>query len=279
MGLTRAALTAGFLGLSAALFAAACGDGGGASGDGDSGGGGDPGGPGPGPGATSGPGAGGCVPGVDPQCGGTGECSDDTEVHTGEATYYNEANGTGNCSFDATPNDLMIGAMNTPDYAGSAACGACVKLAGPKGEISIRIVDRCPECPQGNIDLSPSAFEKIADISAGKVSITWSYVPCPVMGTLVYHFKEGSNQWWTAVQIRNHRYAIKTVEYKKDDGTWKSIPRLGYNYFVEESGMGPGPYTMRVTDVHGQVIEDSAVPFAEASDSYGSSQFLNCEPK
>src|SRR5688572_22311008 len=33
-------------------------------------------------------------------------------IHTGEATYYTEADGGGNCSFDPTPQDLMVGAMN-----------------------------------------------------------------------------------------------------------------------------------------------------------------------
>src|SRR5262249_737479 len=43
-------------------------------------------------------------------------CKPDTTVHMGDGTYYVEANGGGNCSFDPTPNDLMVGAMNHTDY-------------------------------------------------------------------------------------------------------------------------------------------------------------------
>ena len=67
----------------------------------------------------------------------------------------------------------MIGAMNHTDYADSAACGACVELTGPNATITIRIVDRCPECPAGDIDLSPEAFAAIAELSQGRVPITW----------------------------------------------------------------------------------------------------------
>ena len=105
-------------------------------------------------------------------------------THTGDATYYDFADGSGNCGFDPTPNDLMVGAMNQTDYAGSNACGSCAHLVGPEGEITIRIVDRCPECKPGDIDLSPDAFAKIAAIEKGRVDISWRYVPCSVSGPI-----------------------------------------------------------------------------------------------
>lgn len=249
---TASSLAAGFLGLVLAAWGCSGDDGGGGSGT-DTG----------------------CVPGTE-LCGAPGDCSDDPAVHEGVATYYNEADGTGNCSFDASPGDLMIGAMNETEYAASAACGACVRLTGPNAEITIRIVDRCPECQPGHIDLSPDAFSKIADLSAGKVPITWQYAACGVDGPIRYHFKEGSNPWWTAVQIRNHRYPIAKFEFKTTDGAWKDVPRVDYNYFLDEAGMGPGPYSFRVTDAYGQVLEDSGIPFAEAADSPGASQFPSC---
>ncbi len=203
-------------------------------------------------------------------------CEPAPAEHMGDGTYY-DADGSGNCSFPASPGDLMVGAMNHTDYAGSAPCGACARVVGPAGEITIRIVDQCPECAPGDIDLSPQAFEQVAELSAGRVPITWTYVPCEVSGPIVYHFKEGSNQWWTAVQIRNHRHAIARFEYLGDDGSFHEVPRLDYNYFVEDSGMGPGPYTFRVTDVWGHVVEDSGIAFVEAGDAPGAAQFPECQ--
>jgi expansin (peptidoglycan-binding protein) len=204
-------------------------------------------------------------------------CALDAELHTGEATYYDFADGSGNCSFDPSPGDLMIGAMNHDDYADSAACGACVRLTGPNGEITIRVVDQCPECPAGDIDLSPEAFTQIAELSAGRVPISWRYVACDVQGPVVYHFKEGSNEFWTAVQIRNHRSPIATVEIEKN-GAFQVVPRESYNYFVDVSGMGPGPYHFRLTDTGGNVIEDTGIPLVPEQDAPGQAQFPPCTP-
>lgn len=198
-------------------------------------------------------------------------------MHTGEATYYDFADGSGNCGFPATPDDLMVGAMNHTDYAGSAACGTCARIEGPSGTITVRIVDRCPECPAGDIDLSPMAFSEIAELSAGRVPIAWTYVPCDVSGPLVYHFKDGSNPWWTAVQIRNHRHAIARFEYLDADGAFVEVAREDYNYFVEPAGMGEGPFTFRVTDVVGNVITDEGVPLLDDADAPGGSQLPQCE--
>ena len=78
----------------------------------------------------------------------------DATYRTGEGTYYN-ADGTGNCSFDPSPEDLMVAAMNHADYDNAALCGAFIEVIGPKGRVVVRIVDRCPECARGDVDMSP----------------------------------------------------------------------------------------------------------------------------
>jgi expansin len=202
-------------------------------------------------------------------------CKNDMEMHGGDATYY-DATGAGNCGFDATPDDLMVGAMNHVDYDNSAACGACVHMSYPGGgDATIRIVDQCPECNQGDIDLSMAAFGKLADPTLGRIHIDWTYVPCAVTGPIVYHFKDGSNAYWTAIQIRNSVYAIAKFEVEKN-GSFESVDRVDYNYFVDTSGMGPGPYTFRVTDVRGHVLTDSNVPLLNNADSPGKAQFPEC---
>ena len=222
---------------------------------------------------TSGPGTS-MGPGTSDTTGGGQAC--EGEVHAGLATYY-AADGSGNCSFDAGPPDFpMVAAMNIVDYAASAACGACVQIDGPDGQITVRIVDSCPGCMKGHIDLAEDAFPMLADKQLGIVDITWRYVSCAVDGPIVYHFKEGSNQWWTAVQLRNHRNAIAKLEFKDESDQWQSVSRLDYNYFVADQGMGPGPYSFRVTDVSGNVLEDSGIPFVEAGDAPGQGQFPPC---
>jgi expansin len=194
-------------------------------------------------------------------------------THMGDGTYY-DADGTGNCGFDAAP-DRMVAAMNHADYAASAACGECVTINGPSGAVTVRIVDQCPGCASGDIDLSPEAFKHIADLSAGRVSISWQIVTCGVPGNIQYRFKEGSNAYWSAVQIRNSNNAILSVEAMKN-GAWETLTRTDYNYFLDESGLGAGPYDFRVTDVYGNVLEDPAIPFGEAQTFDGAGQFPPC---
>ncbi|MEZ4338120.1 MAG: expansin EXLX1 family cellulose-binding protein [Sandaracinaceae bacterium] len=195
----------------------------------------------------------------------------------GDGTYY-AATGAGACGFPAqSGGELLVAAMNAPQWDGSNPCGMCAHVIGPMGEVTVRIVDLCPECARGDLDLSPDAFDHIAMRAAGRVPITWTEVPCDVSGPLVHHFKDGSNQWWTALQIRNHRHRIASVE-ADEGGTWRSIPRLDYNYFVADWGLGPGPYSLRVTDVYGHVVEDTNVPGGlDDADAPSSGQLAPCE--
>jgi expansin (peptidoglycan-binding protein) len=197
---------------------------------------------------------------------------DPVEPRTGEGTFY-AATGEGNCSFDATPDNLMVAAMNQTDYANSQMCGAFVHITGPLGEVVVRIVDRCPECAPGDIDLSREAFALIANPVDGRVPISWRIVSPDLAGPIVYHFKDGSNQWWTAVQIRNHRNPIATFEYLDENGQFQAVPRETYNYFVDTSGMGTGPYTFRVTDIYGHTLTDSGIPLLDNDSVSGSQQF------
>jgi expansin (peptidoglycan-binding protein) len=194
-------------------------------------------------------------------------------IHEGIATFY-YATGDGACMFGPSPGDLMVSAMNAEEYDNASVCGAYVHVIGPKGEVTVRIVDLCPECKTGHLDLSMEAFAEIADLPLGRVSITWQLVSPNLMGPIAYHFKDGSNQWWTAVQVRNHRNPVASLEYLNGSGQWVSVPRTSYNFFVQTNpGMGPGPYTFRVTDNYGNALVDSGIPHIENGTVEGVAQF------
>lgn len=96
---------------------------------------------------------------------------------SGEATYY-DADGTGACGYKASPNDLMVAALNGDQYKKSW-CGQCVLVTGPKGTtVKVRIVDLCPGCSQGDLDLGQEAFQVLSPISAGRIKISWHVVSC-----------------------------------------------------------------------------------------------------
>jgi expansin (peptidoglycan-binding protein) len=189
---------------------------------------------------------------------GTSPPTTSTEMREGVATFY-DADGSGNCSFDASPSDLRVAALAFPDYAASATCGACLKVTGPKGAITVRVVDSCPPCDAGHVDLSKEAFVKIADEVQGRVPITFQTVACDVVGPITYRFKEGSSRWWTAIQVRNHRVPVTKLEYQKG-GAWVAMRRTDYNYFLEDKGVGDVPaggLRVRVSGADGTSREDT----------------------
>lgn len=181
-----------------------------------------------------------------------------TKPKTGVATYYDYSGGSAvACSFDITA-DTNITALNDGEYATSAACGSCLTVVGPKGVIKVRVVDRCPGCAGNHIDLSAQAFAKIADPIAGRVPITYEVVPCDVPNKMSYRFKEGSSKFWTAIQVRDHRLPITSLEYLKS-GVYTNMPRSEYNYFIASKGVGdqPSGLTLRLTAADGQTIEET----------------------
>jgi expansin (peptidoglycan-binding protein) len=192
----------------------------------------------------------------------------------GRATYY-AATGDGACGFGPSPNDLNVAAMDIAEWNGSAVCGECVAVTGPKGSVTVRIVDQCPDCESGHLDLSQQAFAQIADVSAGNVAVTWQVVACQVTGNIVYAIKDGSSQYWTGLQVRNSRLPVTRLELMQG-GSWGDVARTDYGYFVATSGVGPGSYQVRVTAQGGATLIDTLPPVQQSSSVYtvpGSGQF------
>jgi expansin (peptidoglycan-binding protein) len=192
------------------------------------------------------------------------------KTYSGRATFYG-ATGGGNCSYEAS-SDLMVGAMNQVDYDNSRSCGAYLAVTGPSGKtITIKVVDRCPECPPGAIDLSRQAFILLASASTGQIPITWKLVSPALSTPVSYVYKSGSSQYWCGIQVRGHRNPVATLELKTGGG-WQRIPRQEYNYFVSENGAGCGG-TIRITDIFGHRLTDSGIGIRPDTAQRGHAQF------
>ena len=204
-----------------------------------------------------------------------GAVDDGSVLHNGEATFYGDGGG-GNCGFPGEEQPQFHGAMNQIDYDSAAVCGAWVHITGPKGEVTAFIDDRCPECKEGDIDLGPGTFEAIADRALGRVPIQWRYVEGPVEGPIAYYWQTGSSVWHIAVQIRNHRYAITSVEIANAGSDWLSMNRSYDNYFVLAGGINSGesgPFRLRVTDIFGRQLVDTGLVILEGEVVTGTTNF------
>jgi expansin (peptidoglycan-binding protein) len=182
-------------------------------------------------------------------------------LRSGRATHYQLA-GTGNCMFPDYPGpDRMFVALNAADYGTAQLCGAHLFVQGNRGAVTVKVIDQCPECPPGALDLSPEAFARITG-DAGVSTVRWRVVSGPAQPAIGYRIKEGSSQWWVAILAMNHRNPIRSLEARVG-GRWVALARQDYNYFVADKGLGPGPFDLRLTDSYGeQVMSPGITPVA-----------------
>lgn len=181
-----------------------------------------------------------------------------SNVHTGKGTFYDRESG-GAANLDFMEGSYYTAAMNNEDYMNGLA-GAYIEITDKDGDkINVVITDRLPEGKKGDIDLTRKAFLAIEPEVTGKMDITWKIIPLPTTEPISYVFKSTSTQFWAEVQVRNGRYPIKKLEYKNAAGQYVELQRQEYNYFTAPSGMGEGPYTFRVTDFYGHVLEDTGI--------------------
>ncbi|WP_349878739.1 expansin EXLX1 family cellulose-binding protein [Micromonospora sp. HUAS YX12] len=172
-------------------------------------------------------------------------------TRSGKATFYDSEGAGGNCSRPAAPADRMYVALGPDEYASGASCGGFLDVTGPRGTVRVLVMDQCPECAPGHLDLSAEAFARIADPVQGVVKVSYRAVVNPRLpGPLTFRMKEGSSQWWFAVLVGDHGNPLRSVEVRQS-GSWRAAQRQDYNYWLIESGAGPGPYEIRVTDVYG----------------------------
>ncbi len=181
------------------------------------------------------------------------------QVHTGEGTYYDRESG-GAANIDYMENTYYTAAMNNEDYMNGLA-GAYIEITDKDGDkINVVITDRLPEGKKGDIDLTRKTFQQIEPLVTGRMKISWKIVPLPTTEPIQYVFKPTSSQYWAEVQVRNHRYPIKKLEYfDTAKNAYVELPRQEYNYFTAASGMGAGPFTFRVTDFYGHVLIDTGI--------------------
>ncbi|MFI6154783.1 expansin EXLX1 family cellulose-binding protein [Kitasatospora sp. NPDC051170] len=174
--------------------------------------------------------------------------------YSGVATSYDAADGNGACSFGPS-GDLMVAAMNHTDYETSSACGAYVLVRAAGGaSITVRIVNECPlPCAPGQLDLSHEAFAKLAELSVGRLPVTWTVVsPGSAPDTVSIRYKTGSSQWWCGIQVIGHRNPVAALEVRTGGG-WRRLSRTDYNYFLSPDGSGCGG-SLRITDVYGEQL-------------------------
>jgi expansin len=168
---------------------------------------------------------------------------------SGIATHYVLHSGGGNCSYPGPPADQLYVALSHPEYDSAAPCGSYLQVKGPHGSVRVEVIDQCPECAPGHIDLSATAFAKLAPLKAGLIHITYHTIANPPLpGPVSFLVKNGSSRYWLALVVMNTGNAIASVQVETAPGHWMRLARVDWNAWIAQSGAGPGPFTIRVTD-------------------------------
>lgn len=109
------------------------------------------------------------------------EEEDDSNTYSGTATWYSPKKNGGTqaaCGGKKINDNSEIVALNSPQYGDMSEdsdwCGKEIEITGPKGTTKATILDACPECDSGDLDLTPVLFERVCgDKDKGVAKITW----------------------------------------------------------------------------------------------------------
>jgi expansin len=187
---------------------------------------------------------------------------------SGYATYTGSGYSGGAALLDPIDPDMEITALNPADYnysgINAALAGVYLEVEGPLGTTVVYVTDLYPEGDPGALDLCPTSFDKIGDMSAGKIDIRWRGVKAPISGNVSYRIKEGSSQYWAAIQVRNHTYPVLKMEYA-EGGEWIYMEKMPYNHFMA-TDMGPEILEIRLTDIRGEMVTDTIPPLPDGTE-------------
>jgi expansin (peptidoglycan-binding protein) len=171
---------------------------------------------------------------------------------SGEATHYVLQAGAGNCSYPGPPASQLFVALSPGEYDSAAACGSYVQVTGPDGSVTAEVIDQCPPCQAGHVDLSEQAFARIAPLAAGLVPVTYHTVADPPLpGPLSLLVKDGSSAYWLALLPIGAGNPVTSVRVSSAARGGQELSRASYGYWLAPSGMGAGPFTVQLTDSEG----------------------------
>ncbi|TVZ01905.1 hypothetical protein EAS64_31190 [Trebonia kvetii] len=160
---------------------------------------------------------------------------------SGIATHYVLQSGGGNCSYPGPPANHMFVALSAAEYHGAAPCGSYLQVKGPHGSVRVEVIDQCPECKSGHIDLSEAAFAKLAPLRAGIIKVSYHTISNPPLpGPVGFLVKNGSSRYWLALVVMNTGNAIASVQLKTSAGHWLKLTHANWNAWIAQQGAGPG---------------------------------------
>ncbi|KAG3001711.1 hypothetical protein PC120_g20113 [Phytophthora cactorum] len=202
--------------------------------------------------------------------------------YTGDATSYTLGQvSAGNCNFMYDPGvGDNYAALNSEQWDSTHNCGRCAEVSCDDARCSdttstqiVYIVDRCPECKQGDLDLSPTVFKTLTGSDPSRYTIKWKFVDCPVSGNIEYCTKSGSSSSWLAIQPANYASGVASMKIASQDVTM--VDSCYYFLLNGGSNVDMSAVSVELTSVSGETITETlsltADECTEGSSNFGAS--------
>ncbi|KAI9982582.1 hypothetical protein PInf_008554 [Phytophthora infestans] len=201
---------------------------------------------------------------------------------TGDGTSYTLGQvSAGNCNFMYDPGvGSNYAALNNEQWESTHNCGRCAEVSCDDPRCSdttstqiVYIVDRCPECKQGDLDLSPTVFKALTGSDPSRYTIKWKFVDCPVTGNVQYCTKSGSSSSWLAIQPANFANGVASMKIANQDVTM--VDSCFYYLLNGGSNVDMSAVSVELTSVSGETITQTLSLIAdnctEGTSNFGAS--------
>jgi hypothetical protein len=167
-----------------------------------------------------------------------------TGAPTAVAVHYNPLRAEDRCSIEPLSGGGLYVSLPPGQYRDGTDCGAYLTITGPRGTVRAEIVDMCPGCAAGRLDLSTAAFARIQPLADGTALVTYRLARDPALsGPLAVRIQAGSSRGSMAIQVLNHGNPLSRVQVNGRD----LAPRPD-GYWVAPGGAGGGPFRVNVLD-------------------------------
>jgi hypothetical protein len=198
----------------------------------------------------------------------------------GDGTAYSERVQNAShfaCSYRKLPEKAKTNfvAINLPQWDQGRACGKCVNVwctdpfcTTQFEPVKLMVVDQCPECKEGDLDLSIPAYEKVTGRWPHRLKVEWEWSDCGMWfdddDEIRMDIKDGSNNWWRAFFFSNNRYPIRNVSING-----RFLERQQFNFWTEWGDLGKGPYKIALTASTGETVETTVDDVLQKAQSIG----------
>jgi hypothetical protein len=160
----------------------------------------------------------------------------------GHAVFYDPGLAAGSCGLGPFPAGGRYASLPSPSYASGRACGSYLDVSGPAGTVRAEVVDVCPDCAAGTVDLSRAAFARIADPGTGTVAVRYQpAVDPPLPGPLELRIAVAGRPGTLAVQVINHGNRLSSVAASGPGGRWQRLVPGADGYWTGSLDAGDAP--------------------------------------